>query len=294
MICPICGMHEVIAAPFGGTVTGRFTCRTPNTALSFPRSERHEIPREAVFISTDYAAIERRLAAGLGDSWMEKLRELADMGVDVHTRTAAFVFEVPEAEVTSEMRARAKIINFGALYSSPATRARDREHYAKTAESLRAAGLGGYEIPKTWREALHGAGVQSPTDDFLAQHPVACRCQICSGAYREKGPPASSDASRTTDPTEDGSLDAQTVLGRPAAISVPSSRTCSGGRLDVVWGSRIGTRPVMRPRPLYCPICGRHRTVSMDLRRFLHTGTVKRRPCMRAHRGPQHRVGRPR
>ena len=37
-------------------------------------------------------------------------------GVDVQTSTAATVFGVPEAEVTSEMRKRAKAVTFGILY----------------------------------------------------------------------------------------------------------------------------------------------------------------------------------
>ena len=37
-------------------------------------------------------------------------------GVDVHTSTAATVFGVPEEEVTSEMRKRAKAVNFGIMY----------------------------------------------------------------------------------------------------------------------------------------------------------------------------------
>jgi hypothetical protein len=77
-----------------GTLTGRTKCSVPNLAH-----------------------LERRLVAGFGDEWPAKLRELADVGdVDVHVRTAALVYEVPEDQVTPEMRAHAKIINFGVIY----------------------------------------------------------------------------------------------------------------------------------------------------------------------------------
>ena len=39
-----------------------------------------------------------------------------EQGGDIHRQTAALIFGVPQADVTSEMRARAKTINFGTIY----------------------------------------------------------------------------------------------------------------------------------------------------------------------------------
>ena len=62
----------------------------------------------------DYSQIELRLMAHLsGDpAFIEAFRR----GDDIHRQTAAIIFGVPLAEVTSEMRARAKTTNFGTIY----------------------------------------------------------------------------------------------------------------------------------------------------------------------------------
>lgn len=50
----------------------------------------------------------------------EKLLEAFRDGVDIHRRTAAFLFDVPEDEVTPEHRRVAKTINFGVIYGMSA------------------------------------------------------------------------------------------------------------------------------------------------------------------------------
>jgi len=67
-----------------------------------------------VFLAADYSQIELRLMAHLsGDpAFTEAFRQ----GADIHRQTAAIIFGVPLAEVTGEMRARAKTINFGTIY----------------------------------------------------------------------------------------------------------------------------------------------------------------------------------
>lgn len=56
--------------------------------------------------SVDYSQLEMRLlSASCADA-------------DVHRRTASLVFGVPTADVTPEMRSRAKVINFGAIYGA--------------------------------------------------------------------------------------------------------------------------------------------------------------------------------
>jgi DNA polymerase-1 len=64
--------------------------------------------------SIDYSQIELRIAAGLSGD--EKLISVFKNGEDVHTEVAARVFNVSHADVTKDMRRKAKVINFGILY----------------------------------------------------------------------------------------------------------------------------------------------------------------------------------
>jgi DNA polymerase-1 len=67
-----------------------------------------------VFLGADYSQVELRLLAHLsGDA--ELVRRFRE-GHDIHTATAAAVFGVEPGAVSSEMRRRAKVINFGILY----------------------------------------------------------------------------------------------------------------------------------------------------------------------------------
>jgi len=67
-----------------------------------------------VIVSADYSQIELRVLAHFAHE--PALIEAFRTGEDVHVRTAAVVFGVPAAEVTDEMRRRAKTINFGVMY----------------------------------------------------------------------------------------------------------------------------------------------------------------------------------
>ncbi len=67
-----------------------------------------------LFVSADYSQIELRLMAHLsGDS---RLREAFSAGEDIHAATAADIFGASAAHVTTEMRRKAKEINFGIIY----------------------------------------------------------------------------------------------------------------------------------------------------------------------------------
>jgi DNA polymerase-1 len=77
------------------------------------------IPRKGwSFVAADYSQIELRLLAHLsGDpAFVEAFRA----GGDIHRQTAALIFDVPLDAVTSEMRARAKTINFATIYGQGA------------------------------------------------------------------------------------------------------------------------------------------------------------------------------
>lgn len=109
-----------------GTGTGRFSCEDPNLQNLPIKSELGQKVRSAfiaakgkVLLSCDYAQIDLRAAAILSGD--ENLVEIFKKGIDVHTGTAARVFGVKEDKVTSDMRRKAKAINFGILYGMGVT-----------------------------------------------------------------------------------------------------------------------------------------------------------------------------
>jgi DNA polymerase I len=104
-----------------GAATGRLSSSEPNLQnipVRTPRGEeirRGFVPREGtVFLVADYSQIELRLMAHLsGDpAFIEAFHQ----GGDIHRQTAALIFGVPVEQVTPEMRARAKTINFATIY----------------------------------------------------------------------------------------------------------------------------------------------------------------------------------
>jgi DNA polymerase-1 len=101
--------------------TGRLSSNEPNLQNIPIRRElgrdirRGFIPRKGwLLLSADYSQIELRLLAHLsGDpAFVEAFRT----GGDIHRQTAALIFDVPAAQVTADMRARAKTINFATIY----------------------------------------------------------------------------------------------------------------------------------------------------------------------------------
>jgi DNA polymerase I len=104
-----------------GAVTGRMATTNPSLQNIPVKTDEGKRIRRAfvappgrVILSIDYSQIELRIAAILSGD--ERLRDIFMNGEDVHTEVAAQVFKVSEKEVTSEMRRRAKVINFGILY----------------------------------------------------------------------------------------------------------------------------------------------------------------------------------
>jgi DNA polymerase-1 len=105
-----------------GTITGRLRSSNPNLQNIPARSEWGEKIRAGfiasdenhVLISSDYSQIELRVLAHMSGD--KNLIDSFLNDIDIHTRTAALVFNVKESEVTKEMRRRAKILNFGIIY----------------------------------------------------------------------------------------------------------------------------------------------------------------------------------
>jgi DNA polymerase-1 len=104
-----------------GTTTGRMASLDPNLQNIPVKSELGKAIRNAfipekgfTMVSLDYSQMELRIAAFLsGDT---KLIDIFKKGEDVHASVAASVFKVPINEVNSDMRRKAKVINFGILY----------------------------------------------------------------------------------------------------------------------------------------------------------------------------------
>ena len=110
-----------------GTATGRLSSREPNMQNIPVRAEEGRRIREAfvaapgrVLISADYSQIELVILAHLSGD--ENLVAAFNDGTDVHARTAALIFAIPEAEVSNERRRIAKTINFGVMYGMSAFR----------------------------------------------------------------------------------------------------------------------------------------------------------------------------
>ena len=102
-------------------VTGRLSSNEPNLQNIPIRTAEGRRIREAfiappghVLMSADYSQIELRIMAHISED-PGLLRAFAE-GVDVHKATASEVFGVPVAEVSSEQRRYAKVINFGLIY----------------------------------------------------------------------------------------------------------------------------------------------------------------------------------
>ncbi|MEI8052109.1 MAG: DNA polymerase I [Bacteroidota bacterium] len=107
-------------------VTGRLSSNNPNLQNIPIRSDRGReirkafIPRDEnyVLVSADYSQIELRIVAAISGD--ENMCEAFKTGKDIHTATAAKVFNVEESEVTKEMRYKAKSVNFGIIYGQGA------------------------------------------------------------------------------------------------------------------------------------------------------------------------------
>jgi len=106
-------------------VTGRLASSDPNLQNIPVRSQEGRRIREAfiappgsLLVSADYSQIELRIMAHLSHD-AGFLKAFA-AGEDIHRATAAEVFGVTPAEVSSEQRRYAKVINFGLIYGMSA------------------------------------------------------------------------------------------------------------------------------------------------------------------------------
>ena len=103
------------------TATGRLSSADPNLQNIPIRTKmgrefrRYFIAEEGyTLVDADYSQIELRLLAHISDDYT--MREAFLSGEDIHRKTAAAVFGIPEEAVNEEMRKRAKAVNFGIVY----------------------------------------------------------------------------------------------------------------------------------------------------------------------------------
>ena len=102
-------------------ITGRLSSNDPNLQNIPVRSPQGREIRKAfiaapgsVIVSADYSQIELRIMAHISQD--ASLLDAFAKGLDIHKATAADIFSLPIAEITSEQRRYTKAVNFGLIY----------------------------------------------------------------------------------------------------------------------------------------------------------------------------------
>lgn len=112
-----------VHSKFNQTVaaTGRLSSTEPNLQnIPIKTEDGRKIRKgfvsgkDKVFVSADYSQIELRILAVLTND--ENMIDAFEKGIDIHTKTASEVFNVPLDEVTKLQRSEAKAVNFGIIY----------------------------------------------------------------------------------------------------------------------------------------------------------------------------------
>jgi DNA polymerase-1 len=102
-------------------VTGRLSSQNPNLQNIPIRTDRGKKIRQAftsseekILLAADYSQIELRIIASISKD--ENMISAFNEKQDIHASTAANLFSIPLSEVTSDMRRKAKVVNFGIIY----------------------------------------------------------------------------------------------------------------------------------------------------------------------------------
>lgn len=118
--------------------TGRLSSNNPNLQnIPIRTAKGREIrkafvPRNEEFtlLSADYSQVELRIIAAL--SGEENMIEAFRSGIDIHTSTAARLYGIDVADVSREMRSKAKTVNFGIIYGISAFGLSQRVNISRT------------------------------------------------------------------------------------------------------------------------------------------------------------------
>lgn len=102
--------------------TGRLSSTNPNLQNIPIRTDLGKEVRKAfikrdenhVLLSADYSQIELRIIAHMSND--ENMKDAFISGLDIHTATAAKIYNIPLEEVTKDQRRNAKSVNFGIVY----------------------------------------------------------------------------------------------------------------------------------------------------------------------------------
>jgi DNA polymerase I len=151
--------------------TGRLSSSDPNLQNIPIRTEVGQKVRRAfipgrpgdLLLSADYSQIELRVLAHMTDDPV--LVDAFARGEDIHARTAAEVFAIPQADVTANQRRLAKVVNFGLFYGlSDFGLARDTGMSTEEARTFIDAYFRAYNRV---REFLEGIKIQAREQGFV-------------------------------------------------------------------------------------------------------------------------------
>jgi len=149
------------------TATGRLSSSNPNLQnIPIRTDEGREIRKgfiadsDHLLLSADYSQIELRVFAHYSEDPV--LLEAFEGGEDIHTRTAAEVFDLDPKMVTPEMRRMAKTINFGIIYGmGPIKLAKELGISKKVAQAYLDNYYERYKGVKDFKEKIISQAVQN-------------------------------------------------------------------------------------------------------------------------------------
>jgi DNA polymerase-1 len=152
------------------TATGRLSSSDPNLQNIPIRTETGRRIREAFvassgcrLLSADYSQVELRILAHLSDD--RALLEAFEKGEDIHARTAARIFGAPIERIDSNMRRKAKAVNFGIIYGQgPYNLARQLRIPRSEAKDIISSYLERYPGVEDWVKSTHQ---QARTNKFV-------------------------------------------------------------------------------------------------------------------------------
>lgn len=143
------------------TATGRLSSTNPNLQnIPIRDAKGREVRRafstafeDRCILSADYSQVELRIMAHLSRD--EHMMEAFKKGQDVHTATAARIYQLPLEEVTREQRSHAKTANFGIIYGISAFGLAQRLGISRTdAKALIDGYFASYPGVKTYMETV--------------------------------------------------------------------------------------------------------------------------------------------